>query len=195
MLYLQGCFTSETGICSLKNTVMWRREVCLCLLLVPCWLLAWLSLRTYKMEAHPFHISVNLYQTTRSHLLAVYFLLVARMPYSSNKKLRGLSPQANYTTERPPLVREVSANIFGKRVSRGQRNGSPRPYSRFSRQEPLLSIQVSPQLYSRGWVDSVPDPQLLRKSVSAWNRTRDIWICSQELWPLDHRRGITLNLP
>jgi hypothetical protein len=34
------------------------------------------------------------------------------------------------------------------------------PYSRFSRQEPLLFYQVAPQLYSRGWVDSVSDPLL-----------------------------------
>jgi hypothetical protein len=30
-------------------------------------------------------------------------------------------------TERPTLVGEVSANFCGERVSRGQRNGSPRP--------------------------------------------------------------------
>jgi hypothetical protein len=34
------------------------------------------------------------------------------------------------------------------------------PYSRFSRQEPLLFYQVAPQLNSRGWVDPVPDPLL-----------------------------------
>jgi hypothetical protein len=34
-------------------------------------------------------------------------------------------------TERPPLVREVSANCYGCRVPRGQRNGSLRPYSTF----------------------------------------------------------------
>jgi hypothetical protein len=33
-----------------------------------------------------------------------------------------------------------------------------RPYSRFSRQEPLLFYQVAPQLYSRVWVEPVPDP-------------------------------------
>jgi hypothetical protein len=38
-------------------------------------------------------------------------------------------------------------------------------------------------------VDPVPDLLLLRKSVSAENGTRDLWICSQELWPLDHRGG------
>jgi hypothetical protein len=49
--------------------------------------------------------------------------------------------------------------------------------SQFSRQEPLLFYQVAPQLYSRGWVDPVPDPLLFsffspRKSGSAGNRTR-----------------------
>jgi hypothetical protein len=53
-------------------------------------------------------------------------------------------------TERPPLVGEVSANFCGYWVPRDQRDGSLRPYSRFSRQEPLLSYQVAPQLYSRG---------------------------------------------
>jgi hypothetical protein len=32
-------------------------------------------------------------------------------------------------------------------------------------------FQVAPQLYSRGWVHPVPDPLLLTKSGSAWNRT------------------------
>jgi hypothetical protein len=46
-------------------------------------------------------------------------------------------------TERPSLVGEVSANFCGYRVSRGQRSGSPRPYSRFSRLEPLLFLPSS----------------------------------------------------
>jgi hypothetical protein len=33
-------------------------------------------------------------------------------------------------------------------------------------------FQVAPWLYSRGWVDPVPDHLLLRKSGSTWNRTR-----------------------
>jgi hypothetical protein len=32
-------------------------------------------------------------------------------------------------------------------------------------------LQTSPQLYSRDWVDPIPDPLLLRKSGSAGNRT------------------------
>jgi hypothetical protein len=61
-------------------------------------------------------------------------------------------------TEQPQLVGEVIANLCGYRVPRGQRDGSLRSYSRFSRQEPLLFYQVAPQLYSRGSVDPVPDP-------------------------------------
>jgi hypothetical protein len=33
-------------------------------------------------------------------------------------------------------------------------------------------FKVAPQLYSRSWVDPVPDPLFLRKSGSAMNRTR-----------------------
>jgi hypothetical protein len=47
---------------------------------------------------------------------------------------------------------------------------------------------------SRGWVDPVPEPLLLRKSDSAGNRTQDLWICSQELWPLDGRGGLTTTI-
>jgi hypothetical protein len=36
-------------------------------------------------------------------------------------------------------------------------------------------FQVVPELYSRGWVDPVPDPLLLRKFGSAGNRT---WTCN-----------------
>jgi hypothetical protein len=46
--------------------------------------------------------------------------------------------------------------------------------------------QFTPQLSSRVWVDPVPDSLLLRKSGRAGNQTRDLWICNQKLWPLDH---------
>jgi hypothetical protein len=49
------------------------------------------------------------------------------------------------------------------------------PYDRilgFSRQQPLLFYQVAPQLYSRDWVDYVPDPRLFffLGSAGNWNR-------------------------
>jgi hypothetical protein len=46
-------------------------------------------------------------------------------------------------------------------------------------------------------VGPASDSQLLRKSSSAWNQPRDLWICSQELRPLDHKdahlRNVVLN--
>jgi hypothetical protein len=48
-------------------------------------------------------------------------------------------------------------------------------------------FQVAPQLSSRGWVVTAPDTLIIRKSFSARKRTQNPWICSQELWPQDHR--------
>jgi hypothetical protein len=106
------------------------------------------------------------------------------------QKLRGLSLQANYIpTEQPPLVSKVSANFF---ADRGCHVVSvTNPYDRilgFLVQSRYFFFQVAPQLYSRGWVDPVPDP-LLFFLVVPGNRTRDLRICSQELLPLDHRGG------
>jgi hypothetical protein len=65
-------------------------------------------------------------------------------------------------TERPTRIGGVEWSLW--RI--------PRPYSRISWPEPLLFYQAAPQLYSRGWVDPVPDLLLVRKSGSAENRTR-----------------------
>jgi hypothetical protein len=74
-------------------------------------------------------------------------------------------------TERQPLCQRSDCQLFADRgVPRGQRDGSLRPYSVFSRHEPLLFNQIAPQLFSRGWVDPVPDP--LHFSGSAGNRNR-----------------------
>jgi hypothetical protein len=75
--------------------------------------------------------------------------------------------------ECPWLAQRISTAVFSVFLDRSR-------YSIF---------QVAPQLSSRGWVDPVPDPLLLRKSGSPGNRTRVLWICSQKLWPLDHRGG------
>jgi hypothetical protein len=59
--------------------------------------------------------------------------VVVRVFSCTKKKLQGCSPPANYidrataACRRTPLVGEVSANFTGQRVSRGQRNESPRP--------------------------------------------------------------------
>jgi hypothetical protein len=49
------------------------------------------------------------------------------------------------------------------------------PYGRilgFLDRSRYVFFQVAAQLYSRGWVDPVPDPLLLRKSGSSGNRTQ-----------------------
>jgi hypothetical protein len=66
------------------------------------------------------------------------------------------------------------------------------PYSRifgFLDRSHYCFFQVAHQLYSQSWVDPVSYPLLLRKSGSAGNRIQDLWICSQEIWLLDHRGG------
>jgi hypothetical protein len=70
-------------------------------------------------------------------------------------------------TERPPRVDDVSAKF----ADRGCRTD---PYGRnldFLGQSRYFFSQVAPQLYSRGWVDPVPDRLLLRKSGSTGNRS------------------------
>jgi hypothetical protein len=81
-------------------------------------------------------------------------------------KLMAWVRERTIPTELPPLVVEAIANLCGQRVPRIP----PAVFSRFSRQEPLLFYQVAPQLYSRGWVDSIPVPLLF--FFSAGNRTR-----------------------
>jgi hypothetical protein len=98
-------------------------------------------------------------------------------------------------TERPPLVGDVKFQLLriegvvwsAQRVPTAVDLGFLKP-------EPLLFYSNSPRLYSRGSVDPVPDPILLRKSGRARNRIRDLWICSQVLWPLDHRSGRRIKL-
>jgi hypothetical protein len=92
-------------------------------------------------------------------------------------------------TERPSLVGEVNANFWGYKMLNCQHNVSLRPCSRFLDRSRYFIFQVAPKLYSGSWVGTVPNPLLLRKYGSVGNRTRNLWICSQELWTLDHRDG------
>jgi hypothetical protein len=98
------------------------------------------------------------------------------MSWVHKKTLVALVCEWTITTERPPLVGEISANFCRKRASCGQRNRTPWPYSRISRLEPLLFLPSSSLL------DPVSDPLLLRNSVCTGNRTQNLWICSQELY-------------
>jgi hypothetical protein len=91
-------------------------------------------------------------------------------------------------TERPPLVGEVIANFL--RIEGATWSAwRVRPYSRFSRQEPLLFYQVPPQLYSLGWVDPVPD-QLPFFPGSAGNRTMASVSVAKTLTTKPQRRSL-----
>jgi hypothetical protein len=61
-------------------------------------------------------------------------------PPHQKLKLCGLSPRANYTDR---ANSRLSAKLVDRVVSRGQCQGSPRPYSRLSRPEPLLYLPSS----------------------------------------------------
>jgi hypothetical protein len=77
---------------------------------------------------------------------------------TKNSKLRGLSPRANYTDRATAIVGEVSVEF----ADRGCRVVSATdPHGRilgFLKRSRYYFFQVAPQLYSRGWVDPVPDP-------------------------------------
>jgi hypothetical protein len=103
--------------------------------------------------------------------------------FIQTNELHGLSLRANYT-ERPPLVGEISVNFCGYRVMHGQHNGSLRPYSRFSRPEPLLFLPSSCSI-----VLTRPRPTTSQKIWQSRESNPDLWICSQELWLLGHRGG------
>jgi hypothetical protein len=105
-------------------------------------------------------------------------------------------------TERPHLVGEVSANFCGDGVAwSAQRIPTAVPrlcglqgirhadYAAnrnlgFLNRRPHFFDQVASELYSRGWLHPVPDYYYPE------NRTRTLRVCSQELWPLDHRGGL-----
>jgi hypothetical protein len=74
-----------------------------------------------------------------------------------------------------------------KGVSRGQRGRtSTTVYLSFLDRSRYFFLISSSFMLTR-LSGPVPDPLLLRKSGSAGNGTRDLCICSQELWTRDHR--------
>jgi hypothetical protein len=105
------------------------------------------------------------------------------------KKLRGFGPLANYADRATAACWRSSANFADRGCRVGSATDPPVVSLGFLYRSRYYFFQVAPQLSSRGWVDTVPDPLLLRKSGRAGNLTRNLWICSQKLWPLDHRGG------
>jgi hypothetical protein len=112
--------------------------------------------------------------------------------YTTNKtNSMALSPQAYYTDWATATCRRNLVPIFVDRgVSSGQRGGSSTVVNlSYLDQSRYISFQYLLIYSHKGWVDHIPDPLLLRKSGSAGNRTRDLWVSSQELWLPDYRGG------
>jgi hypothetical protein len=70
-------------------------------------------------------------------------------------------------------------------VSHGQRNGSLQPYCQVSRLEPLLFLPSSSSIVLTRLSGPHSRPTTSQKICSAGNWARDLWICSQKIWPLD----------
>jgi hypothetical protein len=61
--------------------------------------------------------------------------------------------------------------------------------------DPFSLVRINEELLGRKCCDSgLEHPLLLRKSGSAGNRSRDPWLCSHELSPLDHKGRFRLVL-
>jgi hypothetical protein len=118
-------------------------------------------------------------------VVSLVFLLSSTL---KKTKLRGLNPQANYTGQATAACRWSKCQFLRvEGVSWSAQRIPTAVNLGFLNLSLYVFIQVAPQLSSRGWVDLVPEPLLLRKSGRAGNRSRVLWICSQKLWPLDHR--------
>jgi hypothetical protein len=96
-----------------------------------------------------------------------------RKPLMPTKKIPGPGSASELYR---PRDRRFSAKLVPTFANRGCHVVSvPNPYGRnlgLLDRSRYFFFQVAPQLYSRGWVDPVPDPLLLRKSGSTENRTR-----------------------
>jgi hypothetical protein len=97
-----------------------------------------------------------------------------RRQQSSKNKLR--SPQEKYTdSATATCLRHLVPTFVARGLSRGQLGGSLTVVNlSFLDRSRYFFFQIVPHLSSRGRVDPVPDPLLLRKSGGAGNRTRDL---------------------
>jgi hypothetical protein len=132
---------------------------------------------------------------SESNFKAIFFTDLSCFSEVLNKQNSVASlRERTLSTERPLYVGEVSGKLL--RIECATWSASPIATAAnlaFLGRSRYYFFQVAPQLYSRDWVDPVPDP-LFKRSGSAGNITRDLWICSQELWPLDHRGGLLSSI-
>jgi hypothetical protein len=146
---------------------------------------AWSGIRTHNVSVRESEDSPCLKQRGHWSLFS--------LTYTTNKQTNSvaLSLPANYTDWATATFRRNLVPAFVDRgVSRGQRGGSPTDVNlSFLDRSRYLSFKQLLIYSHKGWVHPVPDPLLLRKSGSVGNRTRDLCVSSQELWPLEHRGG------
>jgi hypothetical protein len=93
-----------------------------------------------------------------------YYISSTRI--DKKNKLRGLSPLATYANWATVAYRRSKCQLL--RIEGAMWSAWLIPTAVFSD----FWTRAAPQLYSRGWVDPVPDPLHLRESGSAGNRTQ-----------------------
>jgi hypothetical protein len=131
---------------------------------------SWHRLDTYPYCPAQYHFAVPTDLTWSLH--KTIFLSASKKLYNYIKKFRGLSPQSDYTDRANSLAAKLMPTLADGRCHVVSVKD---PYGHilgFLDRSPYFFLQVASQLYSRGWVDPVPDPLLLRKCGSAGNRTR-----------------------
>jgi hypothetical protein len=111
----------------------------------------------------------------------------------STKKKKSCCLQSTSELYRLTTGQWILVPTFADRgVPHGQRSGIPMAVNlSFLYRSRYFFFQGVPHLCSWGWVDSVPDPLLLRKSGRDRYLTHNLYVCSQEFWPLDHRGGLS----
>jgi hypothetical protein len=132
----------------------------------------------------------------RKALQTITYKMLEGRSHEVNRKINSVVAwvrEWTIPTERPLLVGEVSANVCWYRMPCGQSYGSLRPYSRLSRPEPLLFLSNGSSVVLKRLCGSRSRPTTSQKICSAGNRNPDLWICSQEFWPLDHRGGLLIR--
>jgi hypothetical protein len=129
------------------------------------------------------------YLSTRNfHSTAKYF--IENLPFKYNNITLWLESTSElYQLSNHRLLVKLVPTF----ADREQHDRSLRPYSRFSRLEPLLFLSSSSSIYSRGWEDPVQTHYFPENLVQP-EIEPDLQICSHKLWPLDHRGSHHLNI-
>jgi hypothetical protein len=118
-------------------------------------------------------ISTGYLPNTTQTTLPLESIWWSYMYMQKKTKLLGLSPRANYTGWMAAACQRKLVPTFADRGCHVVSVTDPYGHILgFLDRWLYFFFPVAPQLFSRGWVDLVPNPLLLRKSGNAGNRTR-----------------------